>query len=92
MHLNSRRCIEVQTTQPQSRLIRLPEVESRTGLKKSTIYAAMKAGTFPKSIVMGARLVAWPQAQIDGWIADRIDADAPHRSAPTRTAKSEARV
>lgn len=54
------------------RLLRLPEVEARTGLKKSAIYAGMKAGTFPACLKLGIRASAWSQSAIDAWISDRI--------------------
>lgn len=54
------------------RLLRLPEVEDRTGLKKSAIYAGMKAGTFPDCVKLGPRAAAWPLSSIDSWIADCI--------------------
>lgn len=54
-----------------ARLLRLPDVESRTGLRKSTIYAAMRAGTFPQSVMVGARSVAWRAAEIDAWCENR---------------------
>ena len=54
------------------RLLRLPDVEVRTGLKKSAIYAGMKAGTFPSCIKLGPRAAAWPLSDIDTWIASRI--------------------
>ncbi len=60
---------------PQStgeRLLRLPDVEARTGLKKSAIYAGMKAGTFPSCIKLGPRAAAWPSSAVDAWIAERI--------------------
>jgi prophage regulatory protein len=52
--------------QPEA-LLRLPEVERITGLKKSSIYAGMKAGTFPKCVHIGPRAVAWPQSRIEAW-------------------------
>ena len=54
------------------RLLRLPDVEARTGLKKSAIYASMKAGTFPRCLKLGLRASAWPSSEIDTWIAERI--------------------
>ena len=59
---------------PGERLLRLPDVEARTGLKKSAIYAGMKAipPTFPPCIKLGPRAAAWPSSAIDSWIADRI--------------------
>lgn len=53
------------------RLLRLPAVEARTGLKKSTIYAGIRAGTFPNSVMVGARSVAWRAADIDAWCESR---------------------
>lgn len=55
-------------------LLRLPQVEARTGLKKSAIYAGMKADppTFPPGIKLGPRATAWPSSAIDSWIADCI--------------------
>jgi prophage regulatory protein len=53
-------------------LLRLPQVEARTGLKKSAIYAGMKAGTFPACVKLGPRAAAWPLSAIEAWIAERI--------------------
>ena len=53
------------------RLLRLPAVESLTGLKKSSIYLAMKAGTFPGCIRLGTRAVAWRESDIATWQAQR---------------------
>lgn len=53
-------------------LLRLPDVEARTGLRKSAIYAGMKSGTFPACVKLGARAAAWPESEIAGWIAERI--------------------
>jgi prophage regulatory protein len=54
--------------------LRLSDVESLTGLKKSSIYAGMKAGTFPPSIRLSARAVAWPESRIATWQAQREQA------------------
>ena len=53
-------------------LLRLNSVEGRTGLKKSAIYAGMKAGTFPACIKIGPRAAAWPESHISNWIASKI--------------------
>jgi prophage regulatory protein len=57
--------------QPE-RLLRLPEVESLVGLRKSSIYDAMKRGEFPAPVKLSRRAVCWPASAIDGWIAERI--------------------
>ena len=66
-----------QTTNPSqaptrpARLLRLPDVEARVGVKKSTIYAALAKNAFPKPVRLGARCVAWHEHEIDAWIAAR---------------------
>ena len=57
-------------TQPV-KLIRLPSVEELTGLKRSSIYAAMRVGNFPGSVRLSVRAVAWREAEVLTWIAER---------------------
>ena len=56
------------------KLIRLPLVEDRTGLGKSSIYAGVKARTFPAPVRLSARAVAWREGDVDQWIAERTTA------------------
>ena len=49
-------------------LLRLKQVEEKTGLKRSQIYLYMKDGTFPRSIKIGPASVAWLESEIDQWI------------------------
>ncbi|VWD38535.1 phage transcriptional regulator AlpA [Burkholderia contaminans] len=51
------------------RLLRLVDVAIRTRLSKSEIYRRIKAGTFPCSLKVGARAVAWRESDIHDWIA-----------------------
>jgi len=43
--------------QLRRKLLRLPQVKQTTGLSKSTIYACIDEGTFPKQIPLGPRLL-----------------------------------
>ena len=54
------------------RLIRRKEVQAKTGLGASSIYAMMKQGKFPKAITLSERRVAWIESDVDQWIAERI--------------------
>ena len=54
------------------KLLRLPAVEERTGLKKSTIYAGVKTRTFPAPVRLSARAVAFREEEIDRWISERV--------------------
>lgn len=56
---------------PPPRLLRLALVEERTSLKKSAIYAAIRAGTFPAPVRLTAHAVAWHETAINSWINSR---------------------
>lgn len=59
---------------PRDRLLRLAEVESMVGAKRSTIYQLMKEGKFPKQITISRRFAAWPESAVLQWVQDRIAA------------------
>ena len=61
------------------RLLRRKQVEQAIGLSRSTIYARLDKNsphydpTFPRPITLGSMSVAWVEAEIQNWIASRID-------------------
>ena len=56
------------------RIIKRPEVEVITGLSRSSIYAKMENGTFPKGIKLSERSVGWLEHEIQEWLKNRISA------------------
>jgi prophage regulatory protein len=62
--------IQSLVTKLQQKPLRLPRVKSKTGLSKSTIYARIIYGFFPKLIPPGPHLVVWIESDIQNWIAD----------------------
>ena len=55
-------------------LLRRQEVEARTGLKRSKLYALMTEGTFPAQVKLGVgSTVAWVESDIEAWIQRQID-------------------
>jgi len=54
-----------------STISRLPEVRTRTGLSRSTIYKLEAEGNFPKRIKLGERAVGWRSNDINEWINSR---------------------
>lgn len=50
------------------RLLRLPEVMARVGLKRSAIYQRMTDGRFPRSRSLGPKCTVWVESEIDEWI------------------------
>jgi prophage regulatory protein len=53
-------------------ILRLPTVKARTGLSRSTIYLHVADGSFPRPVSLGARAVGWVEAEIEGWISQKI--------------------
>lgn len=59
------------TDAPPPRLLRLALVEERTSLRKSAIYAGIRAGTFPRPVRLSANAVAWREFEVTAWIESR---------------------
>tara|TARA_B100001250_G_scaffold296009_1_gene257538 strand:- start:759 stop:1043 length:285 start_codon:yes stop_codon:yes gene_type:complete len=67
----------------QKRFIRLPEVLSRTGFGRTSIYRKMEEGSFPRSVKLGgpledpnafdSRAIAWIEGEVEDWIESRIE-------------------
>jgi prophage regulatory protein len=55
-------------------ILRLPSVQKRTGLSRSTIYLRISEGNFPKPISLGGRAVGWIEEEINEWLNQRIKA------------------
>ena len=71
--------------QENRRLIRRKEVQSKTGLGASSIYAMMNTGEFPHCISLSERRVAWLECEVDEWISKCI---ARHRQESVKADKS----
>lgn len=56
------------------RILRLPEVMTRTGLSRSTIYLRISQGNFPKPVNLGTRAVGWIEEEIQEWLQLQIEA------------------
>jgi prophage regulatory protein len=54
------------------RLLRVSAVLAMTGLARSTMYARVRAGMFPKPVSLGPRAVAWVADEIEAWVLARI--------------------
>lgn len=54
-------------------LIRLPEVQRRTGYSKAWIYRLLREQRFPQSVKIGSRSIAFVESEIDEWISQRIE-------------------
>ena len=50
------------------RVIRRPEVETLTGIPRSTLYAKIAVGDFPAPIKIGQRSVGWIEVEVHEWL------------------------
>ncbi|WP_027711505.1 helix-turn-helix transcriptional regulator [Dickeya chrysanthemi] len=53
-------------------LIRLPEVQRRTGYSKAWLYRLINQDRFPQPVKIGSRSIAFVESEIDDWINQRI--------------------
>lgn len=63
------------------RVLRLSEVQDKTGLARSTLYKYIDAGRFPRPISLGGKAKGWIDAEVHGWLQERqIERDMQHGS------------
>lgn len=54
--------------------LRLKQVQAKTGLCRSAIYAKAKTGLFPSQIKLGCgRSSAWLEHEVDLWLQQQIN-------------------
>ena len=56
------------------KVLRMPDVVARVGLRRSSIYAYMSQGEFPRPIRIDRSAVAWRESDIIHWLASRVSA------------------
>lgn len=54
----------------EDRHIRMPELERRTGMSRSTIYRRIEAGRFPNQIPMDGNIAVWWESEFVAWLAN----------------------
>ena len=61
------------TTESLERLLRPADVISRIGYKRASFWNMVKAGKFPKGLLLpGGRARVWPESQVNRWIINLI--------------------
>lgn len=62
-------------------MLRRKQVEARTGLSRSSIYAKLRQNpkrpgdydpAFPKPVALGSKAVGWIEAEIEAWLTAQI--------------------
>jgi prophage regulatory protein len=63
-------------------ILRRKQVEARTGLSRSTIYAKLRQNpkrpgdydpTFPTPVSVGAKAVGWVESELDAWLTAQVE-------------------
>ena len=62
------------------RVLRIDEVMSRTGLRRTAIYELEARGDFPARVQLTARAVGWVESAVEHWLLARIAAHPRRRS------------
>jgi len=62
------------STQLREALLRIDEVQARTGISRSQLYELVNGGKFPKPIPLVGRTRAWVESDVSNWINSRIEA------------------
>ena len=52
-------------------ILREAEVKRRTGLSRTTRWAMVRKGSFPKPVKLTAKAIGWRETEIAAWIAER---------------------
>jgi prophage regulatory protein len=64
------------------RILRRKQVEARTGLSRSSIYARLRRNpkrpgdydpSFPRPVSVGAKAVGWIEAEINAWLTAQVE-------------------
>ena len=56
---------------PQDAFLRLPQVLSIVGIKKSSWYKLIKDGEAPEPVRLSARCSVWSRLEIDHWVESK---------------------
>lgn len=67
-----------------NRLLRIRAVCEKTTLSQSTIYAGIRAGTFPRGRRIGGQAVAWLESDVVKWMESQPEADPNDWHTPLR--------
>ncbi|PLK47040.1 AlpA family transcriptional regulator [Uliginosibacterium sp. TH139] len=63
---------QIQANPNTLNILRRNQVEARTGLSRSTLYAYIAAGQFPVPVALGARAVGWYESDVNAWLISRV--------------------
>ena len=54
-----------------SRILREPDVERMTGMKRTTLWRWRKRGLVPQAVQLGPRAIGWRASDVEEWVKNR---------------------
>jgi len=67
--------------------LRVRKVTEMVGFSKTTLYARVKEGTFPKPIRLGPHSVAFLESDVLNWMKSRLEQQRPARESSCSSAE-----
>ncbi len=61
-------------SQSSLKILRLPDVMSRLRISRSSLYAKIQRGEFPRPVELGPNSRGWIEAEISEWLASKLAA------------------
>ncbi|GGB39561.1 hypothetical protein GCM10011380_31350 [Sphingomonas metalli] len=59
-----------QAGRQSDRYVRMPELQTMTGLSRATIYRRIESGRFPGKVPMDGNVSVWRESEVADWIAN----------------------
>lgn len=56
-----------------TKILRMVLLTNKVGIARSSIYAKVAAGEFPRPIPLGTRAVGWLESEIDDWLVEQTN-------------------
>lgn len=66
----SKRHLDFDIAMQRDRLLRLRDVQEKTGMGRNTIYRMMNDGRFPCAVRPSPGMTRWKESEVDAWISD----------------------
>src|ERR671919_1706148 len=76
----------------QVKILRLPKLEDKVGLKHSAIYEKIDQGEFPRQVPLGPKAVGWLEDEVNAWIAARKSERDAAAGPPSKLKKEQNRT
>jgi prophage regulatory protein len=74
---------QMNTPTPPRKVLRLPDVQNKIGIRRDSIYRSAREGWLPRPIKLTERCSGWFEDEIDQWLTER----AAQRTAPNSSAE-----